>query len=134
MKKIFLLVLIVLSFILTGCTSNVLSNISIDEVKEKMNNKESFIIYFTDKDSELLETNLKEVLAENNLKGFKVDISKINSDEENNFRLLIDYTNPSIVFIKDGIDPSILSHIKNDATKKDITQKLIDMNFIVKNS
>ena len=131
MKKIFLLILLAISFTLTGCSSNSLSKVTISEIEEKMNNKESFIVYFSSKNDETLEKNLKEVLEENNLEGYKVDINKINSEDENDFRLLIDYNDPSIVFVIDGVDSSILSHITDEEmSKKDIVKRLKDMNFI----
>ena len=135
MKKIFLLSLIFLSFILTGCSSNTLSKITIDEVKEKMNKKESFVIYFASENDNSLKKNLESVLEEYKLEGYQVDINKIKSDDENNFRLLIDYSDPSIVFVVNGVDSSILSHITSDeTTKKDIIKRLIDMNFITERS
>jgi len=131
MKKIFLLILLTISFILTGCSNSSLSKISIDEVKEKMNNKESFIVYFTSENNKKLEKNLSEVLEENDLQGYKVDINKIKDEDENSFRLLVDYEDSSVVFVVNGIDSSKLSHITNDdISKKDILKRLIDMNFI----
>lgn len=135
MRKFLLLILLTISFILTGCSNSSLLNISIDEIKEKMNNKESFIVYFTSENNKALENNLSDVLEENNLKGYKVDINKIKDEDENDFRLLIDYEDSSVVFVVNGIDSSKLSHItNNDITKKDIHKRLIDMNFIKERS
>ena len=129
MKKVFLCLILVL-FVLTGCSNSKLSSITVDELKEKMSNKESFIVYFSQSDSNLEKT-LKKVLADKDLQGYKVDTSKITSEEKNELELQIAYEEPSIVFIIKGKDSSKLSHVTSEnATVKDITERLKDMNFI----
>lgn len=129
MKRVFLCLILVL-FVLTGCSNSKLSSITVDELKEKMSNKESFIVYFSQSDSNLEKT-LKKVLADKDLQGYKVDTSKITNEEKNELELQIAYEEPSIVFIIKGNDSSKLSHVTSEnATVKDITERLKDMNFI----
>ena len=129
MKKIFLSLLLVL-FVLTGCSNSKLSSINLDELNEKLNKKETFIVYFSKSDNKLEDT-LNEVLKENNLSGYKIDTSKINNEEKNKLELQIAYEEPSIVFIVNGLDSSKLSHITNqNTTKKEILARLKDMKFI----
>ena len=47
MKKLFLIILVIPIILLTGCSSNTLKKISFDSLKEKIANKETFVIYFT---------------------------------------------------------------------------------------
>ncbi len=129
MKRIFLCLFLVL-FVLTGCSSSKLSSITLDELNEKLSNKETFIIYFYQDNSELEKT-LNKVLKENDLSGYKFDTSKITNEEKNKLELQIAYENPSIAFIIKGKDSSKLSHVTSEsATVKDITERLKDMNFI----
>ena len=131
MKKFFLLVLLSTFLCLTGCNSSKLSKINLDELNQKITNKETFIVYFASNNDNLLEKKLNEVLEENNLEGYKVDINKISEEEKNKLQVTIDYSDPSIVFVINGTDPSILSHIDNeDTSKKEIVLRLKDMNFI----
>ena len=130
MKKYFLCLLLLLVFV-SGCSKNSLSKLSISELNSKLNSKDSFILYFTSKDNTSLEEKLNKVLNNNNLKGYKIDASKLSEEEKLALQLKIDYTEPSIVFIINGQDPSKLSHVTDtNMTTKQIEQRLIDMNFI----
>lgn len=129
MKKIFLS-LFLLIFAITGCSISKLSSINLDELNEKLNNKESFIIYFANGDSNLEKT-LSSVLEENNIAGYKIDTSKISKEEKNKLEIEIAYEEPSIVFIINGKDPSKLSHVTSESiTSKEISDRLKDMKFI----
>ena len=129
MKKIFLSLFLSI-FILTGCSNSKLSSINLDELNEKLTNKESFIVYFSQSDSNLEET-LNKVLDENNITGYKIDTSKISKEDKNKLELEIAYEEPSIVFIINGKDPSKLSHVTSESsTSKEILERLKDMQFI----
>ncbi len=131
MKKIFFS-LILFTIILTGCSKSKLLSINLDELNDKLNKKESFILYFSPDDSNLEKT-LNKVLEENNLEGYKIDTSKISNEEKNKLELQIAYEEPSIAFIIEGKDPSKLSHITSEnISSKEILNRLIDMKFIEK--
>ena len=130
MKRVFLIMLVIPFLLLTGCSSSTLEKISFNELKEKLTNKESFIIYFTGEDDTLKEK-LETALKSNNLTGFYIDSAKISNDEKLDLETNIAYEESSIVFVLNGNDPTKLSHITNkDITIKDITARLIDMNYI----
>lgn len=129
MKKVFFC-LFLFVFTLTGCSTSNLQSMNYNELQEKMHNKESFIIYFSQNESEL-EKKLSKVLDESNLTGYKIDTNKISSEEKNKLEVEIAYEDPSIVFIINGKDPSKLSHITDEnITSKEIIQRLKDINFI----
>lgn len=131
MKKIFTLILITL-FVIVGCSKSYLKNLSFNELKEKMENKESFVVYFTGKDNSL-ENHLSSIAEEYNLTFYKVNSSKISEQEKLDFQKIITFEEPSIVFILNGSDPSKLSHVSDTSTtKKHIIERLKDMNFIQK--
>ncbi len=131
MKKTILSILFLFMLIFTaGCSSKYLEKINLDDLNEKLNNKDSFVIYFYDTTSDL-EVTLTNILEKNNLIGYKIDTSKITNDQKLTLQTKIDYKNPCIVFILEGKDPSVLSHITDeDVSEERITAALKDMNFI----
>ncbi len=129
MKKIIFSLLLTM-FLLMGCSSSKLSKITLDDLNKKLENKETFIAYFYKNDSKLEDT-LNKVLESNNLEGVKIDTSNITDEEKNKLEVKISYSEPSIVFVINGQDPSILSHITDETiASKDIINRLKDMNFI----
>lgn len=134
MKKLFLVLILFVSVLLTGCSNSSLEVINLETLKEKINNKESFVVYFGNNDENILETRLSDIKDEYNITAYKVNTDKISTDEKLAFQTVIDYETPSIVFVIDGLDSSKLSHITNtDTTKKQIIARLKDMNFIKEN-
>lgn len=131
MKKIIMLFLFVL--LTVGCGSSNINKISYDELNKKMDNKDSFILYFEGEDDDTLENTFEEVLEEYSLEAYQVNLEKVSEEDLQKFKLEIDYEEPSIVFVINGKDPSKLSHITNIYTRKDdIVKQLIDMEFIQK--
>ena len=71
------------------------------------------------------------MLDEYNLEGYKIDTSKITTEEKNKLETTIAYDDPCIVFIIRGKDPSKLAHINSESiSKEDIIQRLKNINFI----
>jgi len=130
MKKILFLILVLFGIMVTGCSNSKLQKLSLDELYNKINNKDSFVIYFDVLDSSL-EDKFENVVTNNNIDGYIIDTSKITDEEKIKLQPIITYEDSSIIFIIDGKDPSILSHITNsDTTVKEIETRLKDMNFI----
>ena len=131
MKKLLLFIvtsMLMLAF--TGCSSKFLEKIDYNTLVTKLDNKETFVLYFYNKSSNL-ENTLIEVLETNNLVGYKIDTSKIENSQKLKLQTTIDYKEPCIVFIIDGNDPTILSHITDeDVSNKRIEDALKDMEFI----
>ena len=129
MKKIFLL--LILMFLLTGCNKSNIKNISYNELIQKFENKESFILFFDGNDSEILKSTLNKVLEKNELEAYTINTKKLNNDEINNLRLKVDYEEPSITFSIDVVDPSVLTHITNVyISETDLEARLRETNFI----
>ncbi len=131
MKKHLLFLFLLPLLLLVGCAKDNLENISVSELKEKMQKKESFIVYFASKDDEILEQTLNNTLTENNITAYRIDIDDIKDQEKKELQIKIPYTDPSIVFIIDGKDPSKLTHVTNDSiTVKQLTERLKDLNLL----
>ena len=130
MKKRCILITIVLLLLLTACSNNKLSNIKVNELKEKTDNKESFVLYLSANDNEL-ESTLNQIVNEYDFNAYKINLDKLSDEEKLELKTKYAYSDPSIIFIIDGKDPTILSHItNNNITKKAIVERLKDMNFI----
>lgn len=130
MKKIFLTLILFVSILLTGCSSNKITKLSLDELKEKINNKESLVIYFS-KEETTLDKVLEKIVEEYNLTIYKVETNKLTDEEKIDFQPTITFEEPSIVFVINGVDSSKLSHVTSTSTTKNqIISRLKDMNFI----
>ena len=130
MKKILYFMSIIGIIILTGCSKSLLKSLSLDELYNKINNKESFVLYI-ELGNSTLKNKLEKIVESYNLNGYYIDARKISSDEKLQLEPLIQYDNTEIVFIIDGKDPSSLSHVTNDDTTiKEIEARLKDMKFI----
>jgi len=129
MKKV--LLLIIGLFMLTGCSNNNIEELSYKELNKKFENKETFILYFDGTDGDVLKDTLNRVLEKENLVAYTINTSKLSQDEINTLRYKADYEEPSIVFIKEGTDPSILTHITDVyITDESLTTRLTALGFI----
>ena len=129
MKKV--LLLIIGLFMLTGCSNSKIEELSYKELNKKFENKETFILYFDGTNGDVLEDTLNRVLEKENLVAYTINTSKLSQDEINTLRYKADYEEPSIVFIKEGNDPSILTHITDIyITDESLTTRLTALGFI----
>ena len=130
MKKRYFLIVILFTLLLTACSSSKLSSISYNELKEKVNNKETFVLDVTTKDNTLEDT-LKNVLEKYDFKAYKISLDDLNDSEKAELKLKYSYEDPTIIFIIEGNDPTILSHVTDSSIRStDLIARLKDMNFI----
>ena len=133
MRKIIIAIFFI--FIITGCTSNNYSKINYTDLMNKLDDKETFVILFNNgsDDAKLLKNTLNKVLNDNNLNAYMIDSTKITQDEKNKLRPIISYEDLSIVFIKEGIDSSKLSHVTDPQISiNNLENHLSNLNFIQK--
>ena len=130
MKKRYFLIIMMFTLLLTACSSSKLSNINYNELKEKINNKETFVLYVSTNDNTLEDT-LNSVLEKNDFNAYKINLDKLNDEEKTELKLKYAYEDPSIIFIIDGKDPTILSHVTDASIRStDLIARLKDMNYI----
>ena len=130
MKKVLYFISIISLFVLTGCSKSNLKTLSLDELYNKLENKDSFVLYIELGDSSL-KNKLEKVLDSNNLTGYYINAGKISNDDKLKLEPKINYNNSEIVFVVEGKDPAQLSHVTNDNTTiKEIEARLKDMKFI----
>lgn len=130
MKKRYFLIIMMFTLLLTACSSGKLSSISYNELKEKVDNKETFVLYVSTNDNALEDT-LNNVLEKYDFNAYKINLDKLSDDEKTELKLKYAYEDPSIIFIIEGNDPTILSHVTDSSMRsKDLIARLKDMNFI----
>ncbi len=129
MKIKHILLVFMVAFLLVGCKSNNINSISYEKFKEKVDKKESMILFFGE--SETLETTLNNVLNKYKLEAYKVKTAKLNDDEINSLKEIIDYEDPSICFIIDGNNPTKLTNITDEyITEAKLETVLKNLQFI----
>jgi len=129
MKFKHILLVFLVAFLLVGCKSNNISSISYEKFKERVDKKESMILFFGESDT--LETTLNNVLNKHNIKAYRVKTSSLNDEEINSLREIIDYDDPSICFIIEGVNPTVLTNITDEyTTEAKLENVLKDLNFI----
>lgn len=132
MKKI--LIVIGMIILLTGCGNKNLENIKVNDFYKLVENKETVIVYIGSKTCSACETfspEFNNALEANNLKAKYIDMN--NESEEDKSKFIKEYNitgTPTVIFLKNGYEDSLLSRI-NGALKQDaITQKLKSNGFI----
>lgn len=131
MKK--LIIAIFLMLLTVGCSGSNYNKLNYENLTKKLENKDTFILLVNDGSDEakLLKNTLNKVLEENKLTAYEINPNKITEDEKNELRNSFSYENISIIFFKDGIDPSKLSHVTDTSiTKKDLEKHLTNLGFI----
>lgn len=137
MKNIKILsILLLMLLIFTGCNQKekYLIEISYDEFKEKIENKETFFVEIM-QDScsycQLFTPKLEEVLTEYKITGYKLNISTMSEEEYNEFSLAFgkDGT-PTTIFLTDGKELSKMQRIQGNVSKQKIITKLKGNGYI----
>ena len=129
MKFKHILLVFVVAFLLVGCKSNNISSISYEKFKERVDKKESMILFFGESDT--LETTLNNVFNKYDLKAYKVRTSSLSEDDINSLKEIIDYEEPSICFIVEGANPTKLTNITDEyITETKLETILKNLNYI----
>lgn len=137
MKKIKILSLILLFvLILTGCSkeSKYLVEISYNEFKQKIANNETFFVEVMQDGCtycELFTPKLEKILAENQVTGYKLNMSKLTEDEHEEFSLNFgDDGTPTTIFLTEGKELSKLQRITGNVSESKIISKLKGNGYI----
>lgn len=137
MKRIIkFLSIIFAAILLTGCSSNekYINEISLDEFKEKIANKESFALYVGNENCShcvsYLPT-LKSVLKEYNITIYHLDNSKLTDKEYAEFKTYINISGtPTVAFITDGEEETTLNRIVGETSKEDTIERFKTNGYI----
>lgn len=138
MKKIIKMVTLVTIIIVLvcGCTKKShIKEISLDEFKEKIANKDTFALYIgNDSCTHCISYKpiLEKVLEDYDITIYQIDNSKLTDDEYNEFRTYINISGtPTIVFITNGEEETTLNRI-NGEVSRDTTIERFKTNGYIK--
>lgn len=133
---IILLLLVVLGLIFYNIFNNrYLKELNVEEVVEKIDNNESFILCISQTICEHCKSykpKLKKVAQEYDLQIFYIDVDKYSQDEINEFKknISFDGSTPVTAFIVEGEESSIASRLFGDVSSDKIVNKLKNFGFI----
>lgn len=139
MKKIIKYVSIICLFILlTGCGNTKKSNIkeiTLDEFKDKITNKESFVVYIGNEDCSHCQSykpTLEKVLNDYDITIYHIDNSKLSDKEYGEFKNYVSISGtPTVAFITEGEEESALNRIVGQ-TDEETTIKRFKANGYIK--
>lgn len=140
-NKNFIIAIICLMVVVGGLilyiflNKNNLVELTVDEVIEKINNKESFVLCIsqtTCSHCDSYKPKLEDVANKYGIKLFYIDIDKYKKDEISNFKKYITYDNstPVTAFIIDGVEPTASNRIIGNSNYSKIVTKLKNAGFI----
>lgn len=114
--------------------SKYLINLSANELKEKIDNKDSFILLISRTGcshcAEYLPVFTK-VLDDNKVTAYDVDLADFSKEERSYLNDIANVSGtPTTIFIEKGEEKSTINRIVGTASRKDITDRLKTMNYI----
>lgn len=137
MKKIFktIVLLFTIILLLCGCSKEErIKEITFDEFKEKIANKETFAVYVgNDNCSHCISYRpiLEKVLDDYNITIYHVDNSKLNDKEYAEFRTYINISGtPTVAFITDGEEETTLNRITGEVSRDTTIERFKSNDYI----
>ena len=126
MKKFFILGILVLTTLLTGCSNNnVITEINYDKLEELIETKETFILEITQtgcRHCEEFTPRFKAILKTNDLEAYSLNLYNLTSEEKDKFNDLTTITGtPTVLFYKEGkevTNTKIVGSQSNDSIEK----------------
>lgn len=138
MKKMIKVIIFITMIIILvcGCTKEShIKEISLDEFKEKIANKDTFALYIGNEGCThciSYRPILEKVLDDYDITIYQLDNSKLTDEEYNEFRTYINISGtPTIVFITEGEEETTLNRI-NGETSRDTTIERFKSNGYIK--
>ena len=137
MKKIItnIFILFFILILLSGCSNNKnIKEITLDEFKQKISNKETFAIYVGNEDCVHCQNympTLKKVLKKYNIVIFQIDNSKLTEQEYGEFKTYVNVSGtPTVAFITNGEEETTLDRIVGETDEKTTINKFKANNYI----
>ena len=113
---------------------NRLIELTYDELSEKINNKETFILVITQTDCSHCEEYkpvLKQVLFDYDITAYEIDQKKISEEEKNNLKNIANISGtPTTVFIVNGEERQTSDRLVGSASRSKIIDRLKAMGYI----
>jgi predicted bacteriocin transport accessory protein len=137
MKKILkaIVLLFVVTIMFCGCSKEErIVEISLDEFKEKMANKESFVLYVGNEGcSHCISYRpvLEQVLEDYDITIYQIDNSKLDNSKFAEFRTYVNISGtPTVAFITDGEEESTLNRITGEVSRETTIERFKSNGYI----
>ena len=131
---ILVIILGILLFVNGNSSKYGLFELKYDDVIEKFNNKEDFVLVISQTTCAhciSYKPILRSVSKKNKIKTYYIDVDLLNDKETEELKKYVSYSDtPSTLFIKDGAESTRANRIVGEATEEKIVSKLKQNNFI----
>lgn len=131
---ILVIILGILLFVNGKSSKYGLFELKYDDVMEKFNNKEDFVLVISQTTCEhciSYKPVLRSTSKKNKIKTYYIDVDLLNDKETEELKKYVSYSDtPSTLFIKDGTESTRANRIVGEATEEKIVSKLKQNNFI----
>ncbi len=111
-----------------------LNYISVSELQEKINNKESFMLVVSQTGCPHCEQYLPELesaLKEYNFPAFVINLTNLNSEDAKTFSNMVKVTGtPTSIFYKNGEETTSLNRINGSVSKSNLVERLKSLGYI----
>lgn len=111
-----------------------LNYISVSDLQNKINNKESFMLVVSQTGCPHCEQYLPELesaLKEYNFKAFVINLTNLNSDDAKTFSNMVKVTGtPTSIFYKNGEETTSLNRINGSVSKSNLIERLKSLGYI----
>lgn len=127
------ILLILLISNLTKPTSEALKSITYQQIKEKIENEEDFILIVSQSTCSHCATykpKVKQIAQKHNITTYYIDFDKEKDKEEFLTEFNLSGATPMTLFFKEGKEQSILNRIEGDISATLIEKKFKEMGFI----
>lgn len=140
-NKLFILAVILLIIIISILIINYLNTpkkgefkeITYNEIQEKLNNKESFVLVISQSTCSNCATykpKVKIIAEDYGLNIFYIDIDLLENKDEVLKELKLSGSTPTTLFIQNGEEKSMLNRLEGDLSSKTVIKKLQELGFI----
>lgn len=133
-KMLYVLILIPLLIIVSGCGHKTYNEITYDELNKLIDNKESFVLFIgstTCTHCDAFKVTLNKVIEKYNVDVKYIDISKIDDDKVSTIQAKFPFTGtPTTVFVTKGHEKDTLNRIEGESTYSEVVKILKENGYI----
>lgn len=133
-KILYILILIPLLFIISGCGTKTYDEITYDELNNMLDNKESFVLFIgsaTCTHCDAFKVTINKVIKDYDVDIKFIDISKLDDSEVSSLQAKFPFSGtPTTVFVKKGKEKSSFNRIEGESSYSEVVDKLKDNGYI----
>ena len=133
-RKVYILVLLLGVILLSGCSNNKLKDISYSELKQKLDNNDSFILEVVQTGCSACQDftpRFKDILKEYNITAYSLNLTNLNSTDKKEYSALSNVNStPTVIFFNKGEEESVAYRIIGAVDNAKIKEKLKAQGYI----